>query len=105
ALQLKQVFPRPGFWRLLLDGSLNSVRDLFHGSRQLPDRGDVRFHYVIAGGKEPAGLPPASFRRWFGRFAPVLSVAARMVYTNNNVPLQEKLPRVGQLLVRQVSLL
>jgi alkylation response protein AidB-like acyl-CoA dehydrogenase/flavin-dependent dehydrogenase/electron transfer flavoprotein alpha subunit/ferredoxin-like protein FixX len=104
ALRLPAVLPKPTLGRLLLDGSLNAFRDLLRRPRaNLLSAGEVRVHYRVAGGAEPGGLPPATLRRWFGRFAPVLASAARLVYSNDNVQLAVKLPRAVQLLVKQVN--
>jgi electron transfer flavoprotein-quinone oxidoreductase len=104
ALNLRTVLPRPTLGQLLLDGSLNAFRDLLRRPRaNLLSAGEVKLHYTVAGGAEPAGLPPATLRRWFGRFAPVLASAARLVYENNTTPLAEKLPRAVRLLVKQVN--
>jgi electron transfer flavoprotein-quinone oxidoreductase len=104
ALNLPVVLPRPTWGQLLLDGSLNAFRDLLGRPRaNLPPAGQVRFHYSVGGETEPAGLPPATLRRWFGRFAPVLASAAKLVYRNDDTPLSQKLPRAIQLLVKQVN--
>jgi electron transfer flavoprotein-quinone oxidoreductase len=104
ALHLRYVLPRPTLGQLLLDGSLNAFRDLLgHPRANLPVAGQVRLHYRVAGGAEPSGLPPATLRRWFSRFAPVLASAARLVYQNDTTPLAEKLPRALHLLIKQVN--
>jgi electron transfer flavoprotein-quinone oxidoreductase len=106
ALRLKQVAAPPSLGRLLLDGSLNALRDLLRQPRAgLPPAGEITLHYTVAGGAEPSGLPPASLRRWFARFAPVLASAARRVYANDGEPLDAKLPAATRLLVKQISLL
>ncbi len=105
ALRVKEVFPRLGFWQLMLDGCVNACRDFFRSPRaNLPDAGTIKLHYSVAGGQEPSGLPPAASRRWFERFAPVLASAAKIVYSNNDVPLSRKLPQALQLLKRQINL-
>jgi electron transfer flavoprotein-quinone oxidoreductase len=104
ALRLESVLLRPTLGKLLLDGALNAARDLLRRPRaNLPPAGTVRLHYRVAGGAEPGGLPPRTLRRWFGRFAPVLASAARLIYSNDDVPLALKLPRAVQLLVKQVN--
>jgi electron transfer flavoprotein-quinone oxidoreductase len=104
ALHFRSVLPRPTLGQLLLDGSLNAFRDLLgHPRANLPAAGQVRLHYRVAGGAEPSGLPPATLRRWFGRFAPVLASAARLIYQNDETPLADKLPRAVHLLIKQVN--
>src|SRR5262249_52048354 len=106
ALRLRSVLPRPAFWRMLLDGTVNACRDLFRRPRaNVPAAGQVRLHYAVAGGAEPVGRPPPLLRRWFRRFAPVLASAARVVYRNDRTPLGEKLPAAVGLLVRQINVL
>ncbi|MCI0463152.1 MAG: acyl-CoA dehydrogenase family protein, partial [Gemmataceae bacterium] len=105
ALNLKRVAPVPSVGRVLLDGTLNALRDLFGRRRAGAGEGEVKLHYTVAGGAEQAGLPPPMLRRWFARFAPVIAAAARRVYANDGVPLDEKLRDAFRLLSRQVSLL
>jgi alkylation response protein AidB-like acyl-CoA dehydrogenase/flavin-dependent dehydrogenase/ferredoxin-like protein FixX len=104
ALRIQEAAPRPSAWRLLLDGALNTARDILRVGRRLPEHGEIRLHYSIAGGAEPGGLPPAALRRWFERFAPAIAAAARVVYSNNTVPLARKLPAASRLLAGHVSL-
>lgn len=105
ALRLREVVSRPGIWRLLLDGTVNALRDLGRAPRaNLTAAGTVRLHYTVADGTEPAA-PPRALARWFNRFAPVLASAARRVYCNDDMPLSTKLPAAVQLLSRQVNLL
>jgi len=103
-LRIRDVAPKPSPWRLLLDGALNTARDLLGSARVLPPHGDITLHYSVAGGAEPSGLPPAALRRWFERFAPALAAAARVVYRNDTVPLAKKLPAATRLLTGHVSL-
>ena len=103
ALRIRDVAPRPSPWRLLLDGALNTARDLFGVARPLPAHGDITLHYSVAGGAEPSGLPPATLRRWFERHVPAIAAAARVVYSNDTVPLAKKLPAATRLLTRHVS--
>jgi electron transfer flavoprotein-quinone oxidoreductase len=104
ALRLRQVAGRPALWRLLLDSSLNTFRDLARRPRaHLPPAGELRLHYRTADGG--ADRAPWAVRRWFRRFAPVLAAAAREVYRNDDRPLAVKLPAVVRLFVRQVNLL
>ncbi|HYV37382.1 MAG TPA: FAD-binding protein, partial [Gemmataceae bacterium] len=105
ALRVPEVAQKPSPWRLLLDGTLNTFRDLVGAPRDLPAHGDVTLHYSIAGGTQLSGLPPAALRTWFTKFAPAIAVAARVVYSNDNVPLARKLPLATQYLTRHVSLL
>ncbi|MCC6418764.1 MAG: acyl-CoA dehydrogenase family protein [Gemmataceae bacterium] len=105
-LHLNEVAVVPSVGQLLLDGSLNALRDVLRQPRaEVPASGTVALHYTVAGGAEQAGLPPATLRRWFARFAPVLAAAARRVYANDGVPLDTKLPDAFRLLARQINLL
>jgi hypothetical protein len=104
ALRLRRVAGRPALWRLLLDGALNTFRDLARQPRaNLPPAGELRLHYRSADGT--AARAPWLLRRWFRRFAPVLAAAAREVYRNDARPLALKLPAVVRLFARQVNLL
>jgi electron transfer flavoprotein-quinone oxidoreductase len=106
ALRLRQVVSRPGVGRLLLDGTINALRDLARSPRaNLPPAGSFRLHYSVADGAEAVALPPGPLVRWFGRLAPVLASAARLVYRNDDQPLSAKLPRASDLLLRQVNVL
>ncbi len=106
ALRLREVISRPGLGHLLLDGTLNALRDLARSPRaNLPAAGTIRVHYTVAGGSEVVGPPPAPVRRWFTRFAPVLASAARRIYRNDETPLAMKLPGTVQLLFKQVNML
>ncbi|MBL8797609.1 MAG: acyl-CoA dehydrogenase family protein [Planctomycetia bacterium] len=106
ALQVAETVGRPSVWRLLLDGTLNALRDLFGSPRaQLPVSGQVRLHYSIAGGQEPAGSPPGILQRWASRFLPVVGAAAAKVYANDAEPLPNKLRGAVRLLMRQVNIL
>ena len=84
---------RPGLGRLLLDGAVNALRDLF--GRPRPDLrrpGRCRLHYSVAGGAEATGPAAVRVRRWFRRFTPVLAVGRpRRVYSNDDEPLADKL--------------
>jgi electron transfer flavoprotein-quinone oxidoreductase len=103
ALRLQTVLPRPALGRLLLDGTVNAFRDLLHRPRRdLPSAGQVHLHYAVAG--QPSGRPPLLARRWFGRFAPVLASAARLIYANDATPLAAKLPAALRLLIKQINL-
>ena len=95
----------PSPWRLLLDGALNTFRDLLREPRTLPAHGEIALHFTVAGGAEPGGLPPALLRRWFERFAPAIAAAAGTVYRNDTVPLAKKLPAATRLLTRHVNLM
>jgi electron transfer flavoprotein-quinone oxidoreductase len=106
ALRMREVVSRPALGQLILDGTINALRDLARSPRaNLPAAGTVRLHYSVAGGLEPAGLPPAPLQRWFQRLAPILAGAARTVYANDETPLATKLPAASQLLTRQVNML
>src|SRR5438445_2577951 len=104
ALRLRDVMDRPGVRRLVLDGTVNALRDLFGRPRpHLPAAGTIRLHYRVAG--EESVSPPWPFRRWFRRFAPVLAPMAHRVYTNDDRPLGEKLNAAIRLLLRQINML
>jgi electron transfer flavoprotein-quinone oxidoreductase len=105
ALRLREVISRPALGRLLLDGTINALRDLASSPRaNLPAAGAICLHYTVAGETEPAALPRAA-RRWFDRLAPVLASAARRIYTNDDTPLPTKLPYASQLFLRQINML
>ncbi len=106
ALRMRDVAYRPAISRLVVDGTVNALRDMFRRPRaNLPAAGDLRLHYTAPGGAEPQGSPPWLLRHWFRRIAPVAAAAAQRVYTNDDTPLLDKLPRVSRLLARQVNLL
>jgi alkylation response protein AidB-like acyl-CoA dehydrogenase/flavin-dependent dehydrogenase/electron transfer flavoprotein alpha/beta subunit/ferredoxin-like protein FixX len=106
ALRLRQVISRPGLGQLLLDGTINALRDLAHSPRaNLPAAGSFGLVYVVADGSEITALPPGRLVRWFQRLAPVLASAARLVYKNDGEPLAVRLPRVSSLLLRQINVL
>ncbi|MBY0526414.1 MAG: FAD-binding protein [Gemmataceae bacterium] len=106
ALQLGEVIGRPGLGRLLLDGAVNALRDLFGSPRpDLPAAGTVQLHYSVDGGAELMGQPPRLFRRWFQRFTPVLASAARRVYINDSEPLAYKMHGAISLMLRQLNML
>jgi electron transfer flavoprotein-quinone oxidoreductase len=106
ALRLDEVVGRPGIWQLMLDGTLNALRDMVGSPRaQLAPAGELKLHYSVGGDAEATGLPPRSLRRWFQRFLPVLAAAARRVYANDEEPLAIKLKSSTALLVRQVNML
>jgi alkylation response protein AidB-like acyl-CoA dehydrogenase/flavin-dependent dehydrogenase/electron transfer flavoprotein alpha subunit/ferredoxin-like protein FixX len=105
AARLDEVIDRPAWIQLILGGTINAFRDLFRRPRpNLPPAGAIRVHYSVAGGDEPTGPASRLLQRWFRRFAPILGAAAQRVYSNDNVPLQEKLPEAIRLLVRQINL-
>jgi len=105
ALRLREVVSRPALGRLLLDGTINAMRDLARSPRaNLPPAGKISLHYMVDGDSGPAGVPP-TWRRWFTRLSPVLASAARKVYTNDDTPLSTKLPETSQLLLRQINML
>jgi alkylation response protein AidB-like acyl-CoA dehydrogenase/flavin-dependent dehydrogenase/ferredoxin-like protein FixX len=106
ALRVRDVADRPALGRLLLDGTVNALRDLFRKPRaNLPPAGSLRFRYSVAGGTEPSAPASPMLQRWFRRFAPVLASAARKMYANDLVPLEQKLPAITRLLAKQVNLL
>ncbi|HEV2946811.1 MAG TPA: acyl-CoA dehydrogenase family protein [Gemmataceae bacterium] len=103
--RLREVIDRPAWIQLILGGTFNAFRDLLGKPRpNLPQAGTIRVHYSVAGGDEPMGLASRLLQRWFRRFAPILSAAAQRVYSNDQVPLHDKLPEAVRLLVRQVNL-
>jgi alkylation response protein AidB-like acyl-CoA dehydrogenase/flavin-dependent dehydrogenase/electron transfer flavoprotein alpha subunit/ferredoxin-like protein FixX len=105
ALRLREVMSRPSLGRLLLDGTMNALRDLARRPRaNLPPAGTIRLHYQVAGDDGKTALPRAT-QRWFNRLAPVLASAARRVYANDSTPLSVKLPWASRLLLRQVNVL
>src|SRR5262249_24455662 len=106
ALRVREVTDRPSLGQLMLDGSVNALRDLFGRPRpNLPPAGTIRLRYSVAEGEDPIGLQPGPLQKWFRRFARVLGGAARKVYTNDRTPLLDKLPGASRLLVRQVNML
>jgi electron transfer flavoprotein-quinone oxidoreductase len=105
ALRVREVVSRPTLGRLLLDGTINALRDIAGSPRaNLPSAGTMKLHFAVADENDPTGLPPARWRRWFNRFAPVLASTARRIYNNNDVPLADKLPQASQLLLRQINI-
>jgi electron transfer flavoprotein-quinone oxidoreductase len=103
--RLQEVIDRPSWPRLLLDGTINALRDLVGRPRpNLPKAGILGIQYSVAGGAEPTIIPSRLLRRWFRRFAPVLAAAAQSIYSNDYVPLQSKLPEAIRLLIRQINL-
>jgi electron transfer flavoprotein-quinone oxidoreductase len=106
ALRLRNVLKPPDLGRLLLDGTVNALRDIFHRPRaNLPPAGAVRLRYRIGGRGTEAETAPRWLRRWFNRFAPILAAAARTVYANDRTPLSAKLRSALELLTKQVNLL
>jgi alkylation response protein AidB-like acyl-CoA dehydrogenase/flavin-dependent dehydrogenase/ferredoxin-like protein FixX len=104
ALRVQAVARPPSIWKLLLDATLNSFRDLLRSPRPLPSHGEMTIHYSIAGGAAPAGLPPALVRQWGQRILPALASAAAIVYANNTTPLAKKLPAAVRVLTGCLSL-
>ncbi len=105
ALRMNRVAGRPALGRLLLDGSLNALRDLGRRPRPgVPAAGRLEVHYHSAApeGDEAA---PAFARRWLERFRPVLAAAVAAVVRNDQLPLAEKMAHAVGLLVRQVNIL
>jgi electron transfer flavoprotein-quinone oxidoreductase len=111
ALRLREVTDRPSLGRLLLDGTVNALRDLCGRPRaNLPAAGTIRMRYWSGGGDAEGGRvtkgpAPALVRRWFRRFSPVLASTARRVYVNDETPLADKLSGATRLLMKQVNLL
>lgn len=105
ALRLREVMSRPSLGQLVLDGTMNALRDLAQTPRaNVPPAGAIRVHYRVAG-EEGTSKWPRATRHWFKRLAPVLASAARRVYANDNTPLSAKLPWASRLLLRQVNML
>src|SRR5262249_42361319 len=106
ALRMAEIVGRPGIWQLMLDGTLNALRDMVGSPRaRLAAAGELQMHYSVAGGAEASALPPRTLRRWFQRFLPVLACAAQRVYANDEEPLASKLKSSIGLLVRQINML
>src|SRR5205807_8392829 len=105
ALRLREVISRPSIGQMLLDGTINALRDLSRSPRaNLPAAGSIRLHFTVAGQRESAQVP-ASWRRWFQRLAPVLASVASRIYSNNDSPLAHKLPEASRLVLRQINIL
>jgi len=106
ALRLREVVGQPRIWQLLLDGTVNALRDLFGSPRpDVAPSGRLHLHCRVAGGAEPTAAPAPLLRRWAQRFLPVLATAARRVYANDEEPLPAKLRGAINVLVRQVNIL
>ncbi len=102
ALRSRRWVGAPAMGRLLLDGSLNALRDLVGRPRpDLPPAGEVRVHYHCAAGEGP---PPRWLRRWLDRFRPVLGAALARTLHEGYTPLPQRLGETLRLLVRQVNL-
>ncbi len=105
ALRLRRAAGRPALGRLLLDGSLNALRDLGRRPRPgVPAAGRLEVHYRSAA-SEGDGAAPAFARRWLERFRPVLSAAVGALVRSDRVPVAEKMAYGVRLLVRQVNIL
>jgi flavin-dependent dehydrogenase len=105
ALKMHRVAGRPALGRLLLDGSLNALRDLGRRPRPgVPPAGRLEVHYHSAA-PEGDGAAPDFARRWLERFRPVLAAAVVAVVRNDRVPLAEKMSHAVHLLVRQLNIL
>jgi electron transfer flavoprotein-quinone oxidoreductase len=105
ALRVRWWAGRPAAGQLLLDGSLNALRDL--AGRPRPDvppagRFEVRYHSADPKGD---GTPPRFVRRWLDRLRPVIAAAVAEVIHNTGKPLAERLAVAVRLLVRQVNIL
>jgi alkylation response protein AidB-like acyl-CoA dehydrogenase/ferredoxin-like protein FixX len=105
ALRIRDIAGRPPLGRLLLDGTINALRDLLKRPRaNLPPGGRLRAHYSVAGGRIASGSPPRLLRRWFTRVTPVFAAVAQRIYANDDVALVDKLPETNLLLLRQLNL-
>src|SRR5262245_289583 len=103
ALRLREVTDRPSLGRLLLDGTVNALRDIVGKPRaNLPWAGALAVRYSVGGEEKSLVPPPGPVRRWFRRFGPVVACMARRVYANDDSPLADKLPSVLRLFVKQV---
>jgi electron transfer flavoprotein-quinone oxidoreductase len=92
--------------QVLLGGAINSLRDLLGRARpRVEPVGELRWHYSVRGGREPAGVLPGAVAGWGRRLTPVLSEAAREIYRNDPTPLAARLSAVTRLLINQVNLL
>jgi alkylation response protein AidB-like acyl-CoA dehydrogenase/flavin-dependent dehydrogenase/electron transfer flavoprotein alpha subunit/ferredoxin-like protein FixX len=111
ALRLREAVGRPAFWRMLLDGSLNALRDLVGRPRAgVPPAGELRWHFhadngAWSGDHASAPEPPRCVERWSRRFHPVLAAAARAIYRNDTTPFAERLSAALDLLVRQINVI
>ena len=108
ALRLREAIGRLAFWRMLLDGALNALRDFAGRPRRRAPGGRAALALsrgAWSGDHAPAPEPPRWLARWFRRFHAVLAAAARTVYRNDDTPLAEKLSAALDLLVRQINLL
>jgi electron transfer flavoprotein-quinone oxidoreductase len=105
ALRSRGVLGRPGLGRLLLDGSLNALRDLGGRARQdVPPAGTLKVYYK-SGAEEGDDPAPRFVRRWLDRFRPVLAAVLAEVVRNDRVRVAEKLSRAARLLIRQINIL
>jgi electron transfer flavoprotein-quinone oxidoreductase len=104
ALRSRRWAGLPAVGRLLLDGSLNALRDLAgRPRRDLPAAGRVEVHYRRAGPER--GRAPRFARRWLGRFRPVLAAAVVPLVREGYTPLPDRLRVAAGLLVRQINAL
>jgi flavin-dependent dehydrogenase len=104
-LRVREAAPRPALARLLLDGTLNTFRDLVRRPRpHLPPHGTLHLFYHAAGEEGRASAAPWIFRRWFERFRPVLAAVGRLFYANDDSPLSAKWTHIIELLLRQLNL-
>jgi electron transfer flavoprotein-quinone oxidoreductase len=105
ALRLRSILRPPSLGQLLLDGTVNALRDFFRRPRaNVPPAGRVRLHYGLEGRGEENWVP-RPLRRWFRRFEPILASSARAVYANDDTPLFDRLQSAVKLLLRQVNVL
>ena len=106
ALGLDSLAVRRPILRLLLDGGLNSLRDLIGKKRpHVEPAGRLRWHYSVLGGRESAGPLPRLVAGWGQRLTPVANCAAREIYRNDPVPLRDKLEKIVELFSHQINLL
>jgi electron transfer flavoprotein-quinone oxidoreductase len=104
ALRWRKVARGPSWRQILLDGSFNALRDLFRRPRaQLPRHGTIRLHYTTAEEVGAARKAPATLRRWFARFAPVLAASFHEIAAGDDRPLSEKLAGANRVLWQQIN--
>jgi electron transfer flavoprotein-quinone oxidoreductase len=105
ALRVRRWAGRPAVGQLLLDGSLNALRDLAGRARpDVPAAGQFQVRYHSAA-PEGDGVSPRFVRRWLERMRPVIAAAVAEVVRPVGKPLATRLALALRLLVRQINLL
>ena len=69
-----------------------------------PNGGNFRVMHRVLAGAEPAGRMPLLARWYWKRFGPALACAFADVYTNDDEPLANKLPRALGRVIGQISI-